>query len=68
MASALAMYKWRTKLMWQAAGVATPPYELLTKDSDFAAVGARLGVPLMVKPAREGSSIGMTKATSVEKI
>jgi D-alanine-D-alanine ligase len=68
MASAIAMDKWRTKLLWQAAGLPTPPYELLTRDSDFAAVADRLGLPLMVKPAREGSSIGMTKVTSAEKI
>jgi D-alanine-D-alanine ligase len=68
MASALAMDKWRTKLLWQAAGIPTPPYEVLSRDSDFAGVGARIGLPLMVKPAREGSSIGMSKVTSVEKI
>lgn len=68
MASALAMDKWRTKLLWQAAGIATPPYELLTRDTDFAGVAARLGLPLMVKPAREGSSIGMSKVTSIERI
>jgi D-alanine-D-alanine ligase len=68
MASALAMDKWRTKLLWQAARVPTPPYELLARESDFAAVGERLGLPLMVKPAREGSSIGMSKVMSVEKI
>ena len=68
MASALAMDKWRTKLLWQASGVPTPPYELLASGSDFAAVGARLGMPLMVKPAREGSSIGMSKVESVEKL
>jgi D-alanine-D-alanine ligase len=68
MASALAMDKWRTKLLWQAAGVSTPPYALLSQDSDFAGVAARLGLPLMVKPAREGSSIGMSKVTSVEML
>ena len=68
MASALAMDKWRTKLLWQAAGVPTPPYELLTSASDFLGVATRLGLPLMVKPAREGSSIGMSKVTSVEKV
>ena len=68
MASALAMDKWRTKLLWQSAGVPTPPYELLTDQTDFPAVGQRLGVPLMVKPAREGSSIGMSKVTSIEKV
>jgi len=68
MASALAMDKWRTKLLWQAAGIPTPPYELLTAESDFIGVGERLGLPLMVKPAREGSSIGMSKVTTIEKI
>jgi D-alanine-D-alanine ligase len=68
MASALAMDKWRTKLMWQAAGIPTPGFELLSADTDFMAVGTRLGVPLMVKPAREGSSIGMSKVMSMEKI
>ena len=68
MASALAMDKWRTKLVWQAAGVPTPPYELLSSETDFADVGGRLGLPLMVKPAHEGSSIGMSKVTSLEKL
>jgi D-alanine-D-alanine ligase len=68
MASALAMDKWRTKLLWQAAGVSTPPYELLSEDSDFVGMAARIGLPLMVKPAREGSSIGMSKVISVEKL
>ncbi|MGE5466245.1 MAG: D-alanine--D-alanine ligase [Ignavibacteria bacterium] len=61
LASALAMDKWRSKLVWQAAGLPVPEYELLTADSDFAAVEARLGLPLFVKPANEGSSIGVTK-------
>ncbi len=61
LASALAMDKWRTKLVWQATGISTPRYELLTPASDFKAVVARLGLPIMVKPANEGSSIGMSK-------
>jgi D-alanine-D-alanine ligase len=61
MASALAMDKWRTKLVWQAAGVPTPKYQLLTPQSDFVRVVAELGLPLIVKPAREGSSIGVTR-------
>ncbi len=68
MASALAMDKWRTKLLWHAVGMPTPAYELLTPRSDRAEVVARLGLPLMVKPASEGSSIGMTKVTSVEAL
>ncbi|MDR2186637.1 MAG: D-alanine--D-alanine ligase [Azonexus sp.] len=61
MASALGMDKFRTKLLWQAAGLPTPDYALLTADSDFAAVERALGLPLFVKPAREGSSIGISK-------
>ena len=61
LASALAMDKWRAKLVWQAAGIPTPRYELLTASSDFAAVVSRLALPLMIKPANEGSSIGMSK-------
>ena len=61
MASALAMDKWRTKLIWQASGISTPRYELLRRDTDFAAVALRLGLPMMVKPASEGSSVGMSK-------
>ena len=67
MASALAMDKWRTKLVWLASGIATPTYEMLTADSQAADVAARLGLPLMVKPAHEGSSIGITKVESIEK-
>jgi D-alanine-D-alanine ligase len=61
LASALAMDKFRTKLMWQAAGLPVPEYALLTADSDFNDVEDELGLPLFVKPAREGSSIGVTK-------
>jgi D-alanine-D-alanine ligase len=68
MASALAMDKWRTKLLWHASGVPTPQYESLTADTDFIAVAGRLGLPLMVKPAREGSSIGMSKVMTLEKV
>lgn len=68
MASALAMDKWRTKLLWRATGLPTPAYELVNVLTDPAGLAARLGLPLMVKPAREGSSIGMSKVTSIEKI
>jgi len=68
MASALAMDKWRTKLLWRAAGLPTPNYELMSARTDPAGLAARLGLPLMVKPAREGSSIGMCKVTTIEKL
>jgi D-alanine-D-alanine ligase len=61
LASALAMDKWRCKLLWSAAGLPVPQYEIVTAASDFAAVEARLGLPLFVKPANEGSSIGISK-------
>jgi D-alanine-D-alanine ligase len=61
LASALAMDKWRSKLVWQAAGLPVPDYVVLDAASDFAAAEARLGLPLFVKPAHEGSSIGISK-------
>ncbi|MHB1331636.1 MAG: D-alanine--D-alanine ligase [Sulfuriferula sp.] len=64
MASALALDKWRTKLLWQAAGVPTPEYALLDARTDFDEVVSKLGLPIFVKPAREGSSIGMSKVTA----
>ncbi len=64
LASALAMDKWRSKLVWQALGLPIPDFAILTADSDFNAVVAKLGLPLFVKPAREGSSIGIVKVKS----
>jgi D-alanine-D-alanine ligase len=61
LASALAMDKVRTKRMWQAEGLPTAPYLVLDKDTDFKAAAKKLGVPLFVKPASEGSSVGMSK-------
>jgi D-alanine-D-alanine ligase len=63
MASSLAMDKWRTKLVWIAAGISTPRFVMLEAGSDFTAVANDLGVPLIVKPSREGSTIGLTKVT-----
>jgi D-alanine-D-alanine ligase len=68
MASALAMDKWRTKLVWQAVGVPTPRFEILTAASDFSAVAATLGLPLIVKPSREGSTIGLTKVVQADQL
>ncbi|HSJ98111.1 MAG TPA: D-alanine--D-alanine ligase, partial [Myxococcota bacterium] len=61
MASALSMDKWRTKLVWQAGGVPTPRFEIADAATDWDAVAARLGLPLIVKPAREGSTLGLTR-------
>ena len=68
MASALSMDKWRTKLIWQAAGIPTPAWELLGADTDWSAVVSRLGLPIFVKPAREGSSLGMTRVTEADEL
>lgn len=61
MASALGMDKFRTKLLWRAAGLPIPDYALLTADSDFDEIEEELGLPIFVKPAQEGSSIGISK-------
>ncbi len=61
MASAVGMDKWRSKLLWRGAGLPVPDYALLDADSDFAAVERQLGLPLFVKPANEGSSVGISK-------
>jgi D-alanine-D-alanine ligase len=60
-ASAVGMDKWQTKLKWAEAGVVTPAYELVNAESDFSAIEQKLGLPLFVKPANEGSSIGISK-------
>lgn len=68
LASALGMDKWRTKLVWQAAGLPIPQFVLLDAHSDSAAVVAKLGLPLFVKPANEGSSVGISKVKCVEEL
>jgi D-alanine-D-alanine ligase len=66
MASALAMDKLRTKLVWIASDIPTPRYRVVDATTDWMQVVAELGLPLIVKPAREGSTIGITKVTTVD--
>jgi D-alanine-D-alanine ligase len=66
MASALAMDKWRTKLVWLASDIPTPKYRVVDARTDWMRVVAELGLPLIVKPAREGSTIGITKVAKVD--
>lgn len=66
MASSLAMDKWRTKLVWIAAGIPTPRFVMLEADTDFKVVPKDLGLPLIVKPSREGSTIGLTKVSRAQ--
>lgn len=63
MASAVGMDKFRTKLIWQAAGLPVPEYAMLNADSNFDEVEEQLGLPIFVKPVREGSSIGVSMVT-----
>jgi D-alanine-D-alanine ligase len=65
MASALSLDKWRTKLIWQACGIPTPRYLMLDRNSDWSRVMQILGLPLIVKPVHEGSTIGLSKVMSV---
>jgi len=60
-ASALAMDKWRTKMVWLSAGIPTPPYQIVDARTDWMELIDTLGLPLILKPVREGSSIGVTR-------
>jgi D-alanine-D-alanine ligase len=66
MASALAMDKFRTKLVWLASGIPTPRYRMVDGKTDWMRLVAELGLPLIVKPSREGSTIGITKVSKVD--
>lgn len=68
MASAISMDKLMTKQVWMGANLPTPRFEMLQPDTDFSAVVERLGLPLMVKPATEGSSIGMAKVNHADQL
>jgi D-alanine-D-alanine ligase len=68
MASSLAMDKWRTKLVWQAVGIPSPRDRLLQANSDWDDVARELGLPLIVKPAHEGSTIGLTRVMAADQL
>ncbi len=65
--SALGMDKLRSKQLFAAAGLATPAFEVVPDGTDADAVIRRLGLPLIVKPAGEGSSVGMSKVDEPEQ-
>lgn len=67
-ASALCMDKLTTKRVWQAVGLPTPEYRILTAEMDFDAVVGELGLPLVVKSACEGSSVGLTKVKQASQM
>ena len=68
MGSAIGMDKWRSKMIWLANGLPTPRYRILTGRDDWKAVAADLGLPLIVKPANEGSTLGLTKVKSASEL
>jgi D-alanine-D-alanine ligase len=68
MGSAIGMDKWRSKMIWIANGLPTPRYRILGPHDDWKAVAADLGLPLIVKPANEGSTLGLTRVTSVSQL
>ncbi|MCF8165508.1 MAG: D-alanine--D-alanine ligase [Rhodoferax sp.] len=68
LASALAIDKIATKLVWLSSGLSTPEFQELKADSDWNAVVKHLGLPLIVKPAHEGSSLGLTKVKFAEEL
>lgn len=67
-ASALAMDKVRCKFLWQGMHLPTANFEILRSSSDWQQVVNQLGLPLMVKPVREGSSIGMTRVEQLDQL
>ncbi len=68
MASAISMDKLMTKRIWTGSGMPTPAFEILSEDSNFSNVVEKLGLPLIVKPAQEGSSIGMSKVNEASQL
>ncbi|MDO8208285.1 MAG: D-alanine--D-alanine ligase [Gallionella sp.] len=68
MASALGMDKWRSKLVWQAGGLPIPAFQIIDEHSVSADVVGQLGLPLFVKPANEGSSVGISKVKAENEL
>lgn len=72
MTSALTMDKMRTKMLWKGFGLPIAEMEIVTKENvtelNPSKIVERLGLPLMVKPSREGSSVGLTKVNAIEEL
>jgi D-alanine-D-alanine ligase len=70
--SALGLDKFRSKLVWQQLGIPTPPFEAVLRGDDYAArapaIVAKLGLPLFVKPASEGSSVAVIKVKAADRL
>ncbi len=66
--SAVGMDKVRTKMIWIAGGLPTPRFRVLTEEDNWQSVARSLKLPLIVKPANEGSTLGLTKVRSVKEL
>ena len=66
--SSLSMDKLRTKQIWHAVGLPTPDYCVLDSEADCVEAIKKIGLPLIVKPVLEGSSIGMSKVENEEEL
>ncbi len=66
--SAIGMDKVKTKQIWQGSELPTAPYRIVTQDTDLAEVVESLGLPLIIKPVHEGSSVGMSKVEKAEDL
>lgn len=66
--SAIGMDKVKTKQIWQGSALATAPYCIISADTNLEQVIADLGLPLMIKPVHEGSSVGMSKVERAEDL
>jgi D-alanine-D-alanine ligase len=68
LASALAIDKQATKRLWSSFNLVTPRFAMLNANSDWQKIVQELGLPIIVKPAREGSSLGLSKVTKLEDL
>jgi D-alanine-D-alanine ligase len=67
MASSIAINKLMTKHIWRADGLPTPAWQTVDSAQATRAAMAELGCPMIVKPAREGSTLGLTKVTAIDQ-
>ena len=66
--SAIGMDKVKTKQVWQGSELPTAPYRIVSQATDLSEVIATLGLPLIIKPVHEGSSVGMSKVERAEDL
>ncbi|MDD2939918.1 MAG: D-alanine--D-alanine ligase [Acinetobacter harbinensis] len=66
--SAIGMDKVKTKQVWQGSELPTAPYRIVSQATDLSEVISALGLPLIIKPVHEGSSVGMSKVERAEDL